>query len=460
MPQVRWKRGTELPWPRAAPVAALGPADERQHPQPEVAQVAALLGRGELDVGLGPAARPVVLGAVELRRAHPVLARERERVLDPEPPLLGAVDEEQAAERPERLAAEVGAVLLVEHQHPAPGLDQFVGGDEPGQPGADDDHIGLVHRLRPLVVDMQPVNSRLRSGVRPGMAVRPGGPVRHSLKSVDRRHRDRASWDRFLETILVTVTPDPSTSQPRRESYARPAPARSPSHARARHDARPDRRPPVPRRGDRSKRAARIRGRARCDPGPRREPRARRGRLERPCREPPEPRRLQLAGVPAALPSDARDAARVRACEVPLVAAGGLHQRRRDPPRGQDDGAQLRRRLRAERVPDQHELGRRHDAVPVVCQQPAVRREVRARQPAVETPDRGLPARGREGRRDRRHERGLALGQLRAGRLQPQPGRRRPGPLLRRAPVPGRVRIRAASCRRSTRPHSAARARC
>ena len=133
-------------------VAALGPADERQRPQAEVVEVVALLAVGEVDVRPRPLLRPEVLAAagavgavaeaVELRRALPVLPGQLGGVLDAHPPLLGAVDEEQAAERPPRLAAEVVAVLLVEHQHPLAGQGELVGGDEAGEAGADDDDVG------------------------------------------------------------------------------------------------------------------------------------------------------------------------------------------------------------------------------------------------------------------------------------------------------------------------------
>ncbi len=87
-----------------ATVAALGPADHREHPQTLVVEPLPLLAGGEGDVRLGPAARPVVALAVELRAAHPVLEGELVGVLDAHPPLLGGVHEEEAAERPERLA--------------------------------------------------------------------------------------------------------------------------------------------------------------------------------------------------------------------------------------------------------------------------------------------------------------------------------------------------------------------
>ena len=71
--------------------------------------------------------------------------RELVRVLDPQPPLLRAVDEEQPAERPERLAAERRLRLLVEQDHPPAGVGQLGGGDQAGEPRADDDDV-RVHR--------------------------------------------------------------------------------------------------------------------------------------------------------------------------------------------------------------------------------------------------------------------------------------------------------------------------
>ena len=57
----------------------------------------------------------------------------------------GLSTKKSPTERPERLAAEVVAVLLVEDEHPPAGQGQLVGGDEAGQAGADDDDVGFVH---------------------------------------------------------------------------------------------------------------------------------------------------------------------------------------------------------------------------------------------------------------------------------------------------------------------------
>ena len=82
VPQVTWKRGTELPWPAGAVAAALGPADDREQAHALRMQPGALLAGGEVDVRLRPLARPVVLRAVEARGAHPVLQREIVGVAD------------------------------------------------------------------------------------------------------------------------------------------------------------------------------------------------------------------------------------------------------------------------------------------------------------------------------------------------------------------------------------------
>src|SRR5690606_6190758 len=87
--------GHGVPVPLGAAVAPLGPADDGEDPVAHRPQPLALLPRGELQVRLGPAARPVIIGAAEPRGAQPVLAGELERVADPEPALLGAVHEEQ-----------------------------------------------------------------------------------------------------------------------------------------------------------------------------------------------------------------------------------------------------------------------------------------------------------------------------------------------------------------------------
>src|SRR5215212_8936400 len=111
--------------------AALGPADDRENLKTALAQPAALLARREVDVGVCPLPRPVVFGPVETRRAEPVLQCELVTVMNAKPALFGAVHEEQAAERPERLTAEVVRVLLIDDQHLAPAIDELTGRDQP-----------------------------------------------------------------------------------------------------------------------------------------------------------------------------------------------------------------------------------------------------------------------------------------------------------------------------------------
>jgi hypothetical protein len=94
----------------------------------------------------------VVLRTVELRAPHPVLQRQLARVLDAHPPLLGAVDEEQPAEAPERLPAERLLRLLLE-QHDAPaGVGDLGGGGQTGQAGTHDEDICRFHEARSLHV--------------------------------------------------------------------------------------------------------------------------------------------------------------------------------------------------------------------------------------------------------------------------------------------------------------------
>src|SRR6478672_3957008 len=114
--------------------AALRPADEGKGLQATLVQPAALLARREVDVGVGPLPRPVVLGAVEARGAEPVLQRQLVAVVDAQPPLFGTVDEEQPTKRPERLTTDVVGVLLVDDEHAAPTLDQLTRRYQPGQP--------------------------------------------------------------------------------------------------------------------------------------------------------------------------------------------------------------------------------------------------------------------------------------------------------------------------------------
>ena len=133
--------------------AALGPADVRQQLHALLAQPRPLLAGGEVDVRLRPAPRPEVL----VGRSKPAVPSQSCQAsscesLDAHPPLLGAVDEEQPAERPERLAAERALRLLLEQDHAPAGVGQLGRRDQPGEPGADHDRVGVCSRAHPLII--------------------------------------------------------------------------------------------------------------------------------------------------------------------------------------------------------------------------------------------------------------------------------------------------------------------
>ena len=184
-----------VPVPDRAVAAALGPADHGEKAHALLLQPGALLARGEVHVGLGPPARPLVLGAVERRRPEPVLERELVRVLDAQPALLGGVDEKEPAEGPEGLAAERRLGLLLDKRDPPAGGCQLGGRDQPGQPAADDDGVVFVtHSARQANGEGAADAER---GVRPPRAARASRsrPARGCRSS--RRRRPRASVRRW-----------------------------------------------------------------------------------------------------------------------------------------------------------------------------------------------------------------------------------------------------------------------
>ena len=160
--------------------AALGPLHEREPRTPWPSSHGPHVSGGEVDEPLGPRAAPPVVGA-ELGGPQPVGQRELGGVLDAQAPLLGGVHQEQAAERPERLAAEDRRVLGVEQGHVLAGGEQLGGGDEPGQARADDND-GVGHGSSPYAVwtDVQksdqhvhPHAHGLDHGASPGSACSP-----------------------------------------------------------------------------------------------------------------------------------------------------------------------------------------------------------------------------------------------------------------------------------------------
>ena len=114
--------------------AAFSPADHRKEAQAPLPQPRSFLAGGEGDVSLRPLPRPEILFAIERGRAHPVLERQRVRVANAQASLLGRVDQENAAERPESLAAQRLLGLLIEHDDLLARVDQLGRGDEAGEP--------------------------------------------------------------------------------------------------------------------------------------------------------------------------------------------------------------------------------------------------------------------------------------------------------------------------------------
>ena len=142
-----WKRGTGLPWPSAGVAAALGPADDRELRWPMACSQARFSPAAKSTCALRPLPRQVVLWPVEAGAAQPVLPGELAGVPDPQPPLLGRVDEEQSPERPPRLPAERLLGFLVQEQHAAARVGQLRCRGQAGQACPDHDDVGVMsHR--------------------------------------------------------------------------------------------------------------------------------------------------------------------------------------------------------------------------------------------------------------------------------------------------------------------------
>ena len=86
----------------------------------------------------------MILVAVEAGRAEPVLPGEIAAVADAHAALLGRVDEEQSAERPERLPAERGLGFLIEDDDPPARVRKLGRRHETREPRADHDGV-CVH---------------------------------------------------------------------------------------------------------------------------------------------------------------------------------------------------------------------------------------------------------------------------------------------------------------------------
>lgn len=282
--------------PAGQAVAALGPADHRREPHPALPQPRQGVARGELDERPAPAHGPRVLGQVAVqpvpaRGALPVLPREVDRVPDAEPALHRAVDEEDAAERPPGLAAEVRRGLLLDEDHPSPGPHELVGGDQPRQAAAhhDDVRVHAPHprrpRRRPVAA---PAGASVASAAGSTPAARNRSGAQHEVTAARRRRhapgRDEGpvamtgpSWKRRRWDLnprkgcpfttlagsrtrpgyatspdCATVPGRPGTRQsgsPRRPATAVAVSARSPTPGRS-ASARPRARRTAPRRPD------------------------------------------------------------------------------------------------------------------------------------------------------------------------------------------------------------------
>ncbi len=111
---------------------------------PHGAEPAALFAGRERHIGFRPAFRPYIFVAVEARRAHPVLQRQLKTVLDAEPALFGAIDQEQSAERPEGLAAKALFALLIDHDDAFAGLSDLGRCDQARQAPADHNYVRIA----------------------------------------------------------------------------------------------------------------------------------------------------------------------------------------------------------------------------------------------------------------------------------------------------------------------------
>ena len=222
--------------PVGAVAAALGPADDREEPQPLRVQPGALLAGGELDVGLGPAARPRRPRAGRTRRVpEPVLPGELERVLDaasaaaPGESTRNSPPNDQNACPPSD-----GLGLLVEQEHRA-GRRRPARRWRPGRPAR---RRRRSHRLRRAHGAGKIRDRTRRAGTgnelfdRTGAAGAPRGrrgdpPARLRRLPGAARGHGRGHDPRARSPATATSTPPPPTAT-RRRSGRRCAPPASP----------------------------------------------------------------------------------------------------------------------------------------------------------------------------------------------------------------------------------------
>src|SRR5579859_1291023 len=116
-----------------------------------------------LAIKLSPATRPIVSRFVS-GYALPIAPRQLGRVLDAEPALVGRADHVDTAKGLPGQAAEVFALVFVDQQNAPPRPEQFMGGDDSGQPAAGDHDLGLEFPQLGHAETLQ-WNVRCRSGV-------------------------------------------------------------------------------------------------------------------------------------------------------------------------------------------------------------------------------------------------------------------------------------------------------
>ena len=148
--------------------AALGPIDDRKHPVAHRPQQGSFLAGGKRHVGMRPAPRPVIVVTIKAGRAEPILPSKINGIADAEASLLGAINEEQPAERPERLSAQALLGLLIDEDHSLAGVGKFGGGGQSGKTASHDDDIAIKrHRDAPTRPQLTRRDRHAASPIRP-----------------------------------------------------------------------------------------------------------------------------------------------------------------------------------------------------------------------------------------------------------------------------------------------------
>ncbi len=134
--------------------ATLGPADNGKPAHTHAVQPFPLLTGSKIEIGLRPATRPVIFRAIKTGRTEPVLPRKVETVSHAHPTLFWAIDEKQAAKRPEGLSAQVLLTLLINHADAETSRGSLRCRNQPGKPRPDNDHIIAFHQPLPDMTEL------------------------------------------------------------------------------------------------------------------------------------------------------------------------------------------------------------------------------------------------------------------------------------------------------------------